>query len=412
MQLTKCQELATEALNQFLMSDEKYFVLLGAAGVGKTTLLNHVEKNFKHIKQMLQITGNDVDDFSWVYTATTNKAVNSLRLATGHQAETIHSLLCLRLVADYQTGNFKLIPSKIFNKDIDKLVIVVDEASYVDYDLLDYIDNLTPRCKVIFMGDKAQGTPVGLNHSPVFMQGYESFTMTEVVRQKADNPLIKALNSFRDYILGSSDIFPRLKLSSAITWLDKQAFNDALEKEFTDSTWHSSMSKIVCRYNRTVNKYNKHIFTLANQRSEYDLGDIVLSNHAVTGIKTDQEVEICKVYKDKAYHGVKGTEYLVDTGLKQMYVFMPHKISHIKKTRETYLALQETHIVKDIMDRWVDLRPTYACTVNKSQGSTFDRVYVDLNDFKGMNDKIALARSLYVAFSRAKEQIILTGDIA
>lgn len=412
MQLTKCQELATEALNQFLMSSEKYFVLLGAAGVGKTTLLNHVEKNFTHIKQMLQITGNDVDDFSWVYTATTNKAVNSLRLATKHQSETIHSLLGLRLVADYQTGDFKLMPSKIFNRDIYKLVIVVDEASYIDYDLLNYIHNLTPRCKVIFMGDKAQGTPVGLNHSPVFMQGYTTFNMTEVVRQKANNPLIQALNSFRDYILGTTDIFPRLKLSSAITWLDKQAFNDALEKEFTDSTWHSSMSKIICRYNRTVNKYNKHIFTLANQRSEYMFGDIVLNNHAVEGIKTDQEVEIKKVYKNITKYGVLGTEYLVDTGAKQYYVFMPNKVSHIKKKREEAIANQETNVVKEIMNNWVDLRPTYACTVNKSQGSTFDRVYVDLNDFKGMKDKVALARSLYVAFSRAKEQIILTGDIA
>lgn len=412
MQLTKCQELATEALNQFLMSDKKYFVLLGAAGVGKTTLLNHVEKNFQYVKKMLQITGNDIDNFTWVYTATTNKAVNSIRLATGHQAETIHSLLGLRLVADYQTGNFKLIPPNGINRDIDKLVIVVDEASYIDYDLLNYIDNLTPRCKVIFMGDKAQGTPVGLNHSPVFMQGHDTFTMTEVIRQRADNPLVQALNSFRDYILGITSTFPKIKLSNAIVWLDKQAFNTALETEFTANTWHSSKSKIICRYNRTVNKYNKQIFTLANQRSEYDFGDIVLSNHAVDKIKTDQEVEIAQVFKNQEQHGIKGTEYRVDTGYTKLYVFMPNKVSHIRKRCEEAITNQETNVVKDIMSSWVDLRPTYSCTVNKSQGSTFDKVYVDLNDFKGMKDKVALARSLYVAFSRAKEQIILTGDIA
>ena len=65
------------------------------------------------------------------------------------------------------------------------------------------------------------------------------------------------------------------------------------------------------------------------------------------------------------------------------------------------------------MDTWADLRPTFASTVNKAQGSTYDKVFIDLSDFKPMvhKDPIQLARLLYVAMSRAKYQVIFTGDL-
>ena len=73
---------------------------------------------------------------------------------------------------------------------------------------------------------------------------------------------------------------------------------------------------------------------------------------------------------------------------------------------------EEWSIVEEIEERWVDLRAAYACTVNKAQGSTFDRVYIDLTDIGRCTSGDQIARMLYVAVSRARRQVFLTGDLA
>jgi len=68
-------------------------------------------------------------------------------------------------------------------------------------------------------------------------------------------------------------------------------------------------------------------------------------------------------------------------------------------------------MVDDIEERWIDLRPAYACTINKSQGSTYDQVFIDLDDVKKCNNANTIARMLYVAVSRARDKVIFTGDL-
>ena len=58
-----------------------------------------------------------------------------------------------------------------------------------------------------------------------------------------------------------------------------------------------------------------------------------------------------------------------------------------------------------------DLRYTYASTINKAQGSTYDTVYIDLNDLAKCNDRDLQLRLLYVAVSRARHKVVFTGDI-
>ena len=50
-------------------------------------------------------------------------------------------------------------------------------------------------------------------------------------------------------------------------------------------------------------------------------------------------------------------------------------------------------------------------TTNKAQGSTFDRVFVDLDDIRRCNSGDQIARMLYVGVSRARTQVFLTGDL-
>jgi ATP-dependent exoDNAse (exonuclease V) alpha subunit len=79
--------------------------------------------------------------------------------------------------------------------------------------------------------------------------------------------------------------------------------------------------------------------------------------------------------------------------------------------RKAFAKKNDTSKLKQLEDWLIDLRPLYACTINKSQGSTYNRVFLDLNDVDKCRNKNQVHRMLYVGFSRASEQVIITGDI-
>lgn len=64
-----------------------------------------------------------------------------------------------------------------------------------------------------------------------------------------------------------------------------------------------------------------------------------------------------------------------------------------------------------MIDGWIDLRAAYACTINKAQGSTYDKVFIDLDDIKKCNSGNQIARMLYVGVSRARLIVYLCGDL-
>lgn len=414
--LTQDQEKAKQELLGFLVSDtSKFFVLSGYAGVGKTYLIQHVQEAYNtYIAKMNQVTGGTKPK-QWVYTATTNKAVHSLKQAV-HDTEvrTIHSLLGLRVRNDYKTGQ-SFISQSYGVDNVENSIVVIDEASYVDYQLLHYINKtVSDTSKVIFMGDPTQLTPVGLNHCPVFKNTCEDkYALTEVVRQSKQHPLTPLLDNFRQYILGITQQFPKVTACNFIQVVDTSTFEQMLLKEF-NSEWHSSMSKVLAWRNKTVIRYNNLIFNALNNRNSFAIGDIVTNNHAVgLHLKTDAEVEITVKKTDKSL-GYLGNYYIVElpSGITTG-VFVPDKQSDYVRAKNKAVKEGQTKDVQIIMDTWADLRPTFASTVNKAQGSTYDKVFIDLSDFKPMvhKDPIQLARLLYVAMSRAKYQVIFTGDL-
>lgn len=405
--LTPSQEEAKAEIIAFLLNpDQKYFVLKGVAGTGKSFLISHVEKDFVEVTKLLLSTGT-YKPLEWQYTATTHKAAHALRMATGMDACTLHSLLSLQLKSNYNTGKNFLIRSNV--ADVEDLIIVIDEASYIDYDLLEAIDTYTINCKVIFMGDPAQLTPIGLNHSPVFLAGFPTHTLTQVVRQSAVHPLSPILQHLREYVLGNTESLPKIATCPELVRLSPAEFNKVIIDEFSTS-WCPAKSKVLAWRNKTVMKYNQLLFSGVNNRSNFEIGDVVVNNKAIPNISTDAEVEIVSVLSMFSL-GVRGHRYIVNTGAKSVHVFVPDNPTDYKKHLNRAIKDGKTEDVKTIMDTWADLRPVYASTVNKAQGSTYDKVFIDLGDFKTLKDPNQLARLLYVALSRAKYQVVFTGDL-
>ena len=395
IQLSDEQIKAKDAILEFLLdSDQQFFVLQGTAGTGKTTLIKEVSKDWANQQQLLKTLDPKYLLTKFTFTATTNKAVQALTNATGYFAKTIHQLLGLT-VRNGQVALATQSEPEFFN-----LVIVIDECSYIDYNLLGLIETYTKGNKVIFMGDKTQLPPVGYNHSPVFYKKYPTFNLTKQLRQMHSPNIAKYCRDLQAFINTPVD-FPALSIGNEIEYLSKDDFNKRILQ------MDAAKSKILAIKNRTVNNYNAVLFKAKNGREEFTAKDVVINNHYVPGLATDEEVTIDHIRYGVNNDGVAGANVVINS--KQY--FLPDKVSNIKKLIKQYTAMGEYGKANAIKNTWVDLRPNFALTIHKSQGSTYDEVFIDLDDMKSIKDLRELAKLLYVAMSRTKYRVILTGDI-
>ena len=408
--LTKDQQAAYEAFVGFLMDPaESVFVLAGYAGTGKSTLVNRLLTDLPATLQTAKLLTNDDVDWTVALTATTNKAADALRQITGQEVKTIQSLLNLRVKTNYKTKETSLIQNR--STPIRNYIIFIDEASYIDIELLQYIESSTQDCKIIFIGDPAQLAPIKSSATPVFSSGYTQASLTEIVRQAEGNPIIDLATAFRNTVNGQpwEQCFPD---GQHIVHLPRQEFNQEILGEFTRPKWKHDDSKVLAWTNKTVIEFNKAINESVQGVPELQVGDTAVCNSFLkfkTGsVKTDETVTITR--KSKAIeHDTEGWMVVLNT---YYTVFLPVSLEAKKARLKQARKDEKWQIVADISDNWADLRAAYACTINKSQGSTYDKVFIDLDDLKKCNSANNLARLMYVAVSRARNQIFLTGDLA
>lgn len=410
-QLTDDQQTAMDALCRFLCDPvETVFVLSGYSGCGKSTLIRTLIDQLPGFLKTARLLDPSHPEYELKLTATTNKAVENLSRITGNDATTIHSFLGLRVQTDFRTGVSSLIPK---DRDVrDGYLLVVDEASYIDSQLLDFIFNRTKHCKIIFVGDPAQLTPVKSTGTPVFDAKFSGAALTQVVRQAEGNPIVELSTKFRNAV-NSGQFFQFKPDGHNVQYLDRDSFNARIGQEFSRPDWRYQDSKILGWTNKCVISYNHFVRNHVKGDPHFAEGDYAVCNSFLSvgrkSIKTDQLVEITEISSDTHVHGVLGNFYTMDHDLR---AFMPKtldsKNARIKKAK----ADNELWLVAEIESNWVDLRAAYACTINKSQGSTFDEVFIDLDDVRRCNSGDQIARMLYVAVSRARNHVYLTGDLA
>lgn len=158
------------------------FVLTGYAGTGKTTLLKHAVTE----------TLNLIPDVSAAFVTPTGKAATVL-IKNGIPACTVHRLIYQSQITEQKievNGKTVTVEKLIFRRreSIDKGIklIVLDEASMVSDEVLEDILNFG--VKVLLCGDNAQLPPVeGFN---TYLKTPD-FSLKDIVRQHADNPIIK-----------------------------------------------------------------------------------------------------------------------------------------------------------------------------------------------------------------------------
>jgi len=158
--LTKDQQDAYDNFASFMVDPcEQVFVLAGYSGTGKTTLVKTMLARLPKLMRMRSLLNPDSKGLLVQLTATTNKAAEAFSAITQTAVGTIHSFVGLIVKKNYQTGETELSTKR--NAVIkENYLLFIDEASYIDKKTLAVIFAMTSNCKIVFIGDPAQLTPV------------------------------------------------------------------------------------------------------------------------------------------------------------------------------------------------------------------------------------------------------------
>lgn len=409
--LTQDQQNAYEAFVRFVIDPMKtVFVLEGFSGTGKSTLVTKLLDDLpKLLKTLRLINPDDPMRLDVALTATTNKAAENLAQITGEEVTTIHSKLGLRVHTDYSTGITKLVTRQGADIVTDCL-LMIDEASYIDQPLLQRIFQRTERCKLVFIGDPAQLLNVRCYRSPVFDAGFETAKLTQVVRQAEGNPIMDLSAKFRETV-NTGEFFSFVPDGTHIQYKPREEFDQEILTEFTRMDWKHSDSKVLAWTNKRVIAYNHGIRNLVKGDPQFAVGDYAVCNKYINNrncnIKTDQLVHITGIEPGN-HHGLLGNWYQLNHICS---AFMPDDRTEWRNAIKQAQAEGRYVDVEVMTNHWIDLRAAYSCTINKSQGSTYDTVFIDLDDVKRCNNANQLARMLYVGVSRARNRVVLTGDL-
>jgi exodeoxyribonuclease-5 len=446
MKLTNCQQQATDKFADFLFDDkQREFLLTGPAGTGKSFLLQRFITEARRLAKFNEV----LEDGSFTHvttmvTATTNKAVEVLakQMPDANIVGALPTFLGIRPVWDRKlhknvlgwrsNGNKQFAPTLTVHEQ-HLHIIIIDEVSMMSEDLYTwfqrFLKSSAARIKVVYVGDKLQLPPVddGNNLAPPFEADIPCAELKEVVRQDNLTSMFRIVQGFRT---ASEQPTRRLgkwpELDSTV-----EVFNPAKPEDMKKWTAtilaafedrHNYTNRILAYTNARVNEY------ISMLRKEWKLPDdpqpgeiVVVSEPIISDTNRlcaygDSFIEICNSYRAYPFNYAKGTVYRaksLDHKLESrgtFSFFVPDDPKVKKKALVHFSKKKEYSLVKEINNAWSSVRFPQATTVHKSQGSTFDKVFVDITNINKCRDQETLRKLLYTSVSRASQKLYILGN--
>ena len=413
VKLTTDQENAKNLIVEwFTNTDDKIFVLSGYAGTGKTFLIDYITREVLRLK-----IGTEA-----VFVSPTGKAASNL-VRYGAVAGTVHSLIYYRDGEEFDVDeNGEIIEKRelTFMKrtaiDENIRLIVVDEASMINETML--YDLLSFGVKCLFCGDGAQLPPV--NGTCPLMQN-PHYTMTEIVRQAEDNPIIRLATMARE-----GRRIPYGNYGDKVCVIGRNALRAQERKRI-----FLSADQIICGRNKTRSALNSEIRAYKGIPAECLLP---IDGEKLICTLNDWEKPLDKDEKFFLVNGIIGTAREVEESLDDLAVmqfqadFMDEEVRvpfdtgiftngayrHLYGDRAVTLSNGSVvhegnfallHTLRAVSDEPIcRFEFAYAVTCHKAQGSEFDFVVVFDESWAFGEDA---SRWLYTAITRAKQKLLI-----
>ena len=391
MILTKKQEEGLKIAVERHRAGEKYTVISGYAGSGKSTLVRFI------------IDALDVEEDRVCYCAFTGKAAEVLRKKGNKNVSTLHRLLYEHIPRP--AGGFFRRPKPRIGYDI----IVVDEVSMAPQSLIELL--FSHRVYVVCLGDPFQLPPIDkdennhlLDHPHVFLD--------EIVRQAQESEIIRLTMQIRnqepiDYVNGHEVmVIPQNELNTGMLQWGDQILTATNAKR---QSINNQMRTLMGRTEGPVD--GDKIICLRNYWEDSSVNGDALVNGTI-GILSNSFQTIRKLPKFigsniKQFDVLVGDLIVPETQDIYSMVEIDH---HMMLTGEKCCDWRLSYQLGKLKPRYGEIVPkeftyAYAITTHKSQGSEWDKVVVLEEKFPF--DKIEHARWLYTAATRASEKLVL-----
>lgn len=420
--LTNHQQAALDQLHAFLDSPERLFVLEGYAGTGKTTLL-------QAFVSQLQERG---DRRAIVFSAFTNKATKVLNQMVSSWGLSIECLTCCQLLGlrpqiDPETGEQDFVPEQNEESSFGKFaLVVVDECSMVNRNLWEllqtelYTFHLTTQ--LLFVGDSAQLPPINEPASSTFLDIPNKAQLTEVVRYGSSiGTLAELVRCHLDaYRLPTFHTDLNEDKTEGTVVLRQADWTKQLLRAFTSDKGQedSDYVRALAYTNQRVADLNQQIRNaiFGVDACRFVPGERLIAMSPVFRRKdeilmpTSSECWVEDADEDESSGWRVWRLFVVTDANFDAEVTMLHE-SEQQRFQQELQRLAEGKQWQDFwllkQQRFANLNYSYALTVHKSQGSTFQNVFVDLPNL--MRNKNIRERNqlLYVAVTRAAKRLFI-----
>ena len=464
---TEDQEKAIDGLITFIgkpFNPAKYIVgLTGAGGTGKTFITNYIITHCKYSNSVIKCT------------SPTHKACRVFSQAiNGKNVDTIQSTFGLRIdmrLEDFDPINPQFNPMAKPKLDNVKLLLV-DEASMLPAKLVTFICNKCKELniKIIFIGDSHQLAPVNERKSIAFDRCYVVYNLTQIVRQGEQNPINELLQILRydiehktyrflEYISKRRGETVYNEFGEGFTICGPKVFKDVIDMSFSNEeyTKNIDMYRIIGYTNNCVAGWNNYIRNSIIRDADKNIitkNDLMMSYETIVNefmeivINNSEEYIINDIvnFVDDKYgfkgflvkfqliHGGTITRPLFIIDHRDRFTILKyhktvselinsarnaHGGTRVSKWKAYYDFKKKYILAANVIDRTGkqlysrDIDYGFAITSHKSQGSTYDTVFVDVNDMvydkngRPYADQDDLLRRLYVGCSRARKELIL-----